>query len=362
MILNEEVFDILNFDVPDVANADIEVTDMDTTVPEAGPKVGVETLLMQSIKDVYGMIEGYNSLSIALTDIGNEPAAISVADIIKMEHANIGILQDILAEISPNAEAVDINESLNEGIRGINLKDYDDGYVEMRDGVPQFVYDNLRDARNGIIWSIRGDHEFGDKDHSYEIKQWKNGELLDLDESLNEDMTPEKKRMIILTMCSYINEALKSLAKENIKFDEKTFVEVIKACMPNLKRSLKESLNENLENIDIPKDILLFTNMDTDSFKKLELDEKYGIIKNAFYCFKKDYDEIKSIEDDFNYIDDIYRLRKIFYNKYIDFAKKCSEYLKNRDSISGYGKYDILKIKIEDICKKVDNNFPYGWK
>ena len=360
MILNEETFDILNFDVPDVANADIELADMDSTVPEAGPEVGVETLLMQAIKDVYGMIEGYNSLSIALTDIGNEPAAISVADIIKMEHANIGVLQDILSEVSPNAEAVGINESLNE------------------------------------------------------------------------DMTPEKKRMIILTMCSYINEALKALAKENIKFDEKTFVEVIKACMPNLKRSLKESLNEeydkrdnfigdiyydliklykdikkeypnfanagtlidstkkalnlilseqdslglnedvqyyeneslneNLESIDIPKDILLFINMDTDSFKKLELDEKYDIIKNAFYCFKNDYDEIKSIEDDFNYIDDIYRLRKIFYNKYIDFAKKCSEYLKNRDSISGYGKYDILKIKIEDICKKVDNNFPYGWK
>ena len=114
MILNEEVFDILDFDVPDVANADIEVADMDATVPEAGPEVGVETLLMQAIKDIYGIIEGYNSLSIALTDIGNEPAAISVADIIKIEYSNIGVLQDILAEISPNAEAIDINESLNE--------------------------------------------------------------------------------------------------------------------------------------------------------------------------------------------------------------------------------------------------------
>ena len=114
MILNEETFDILNFDVPDVTNADIEVADIDATVPEAGPEVGVETLLMQAIKDIYGMIEGYNSLSIALTDIGNEPAAVAIADIIRMEHSNIGALQDILKEISPNAEAVDINESLNE--------------------------------------------------------------------------------------------------------------------------------------------------------------------------------------------------------------------------------------------------------
>lgn len=122
MLLNEDMFEILDADVPNVANADIEVADMDTTVPEAGPEVGVETLLMQAIKDIYGMIEGYNSLSIALTDIGNESAAISVADIIKMEHANIGVLQDILKEISPNAEAVDINESLNEELEDIGSK------------------------------------------------------------------------------------------------------------------------------------------------------------------------------------------------------------------------------------------------
>jgi len=110
MVLNGETFDILNFDVPDVTNADIEVADIDTTVPEAGPEVGVETLLMQAIKDIYGMIDGYNSLSIALTDIGNESASVAIADIIRMEHSNIGVLQDILKEISPNAEAIDINE------------------------------------------------------------------------------------------------------------------------------------------------------------------------------------------------------------------------------------------------------------
>lgn len=121
MILNEETFDILNFDVPDVTNADIEVADIDATVPEAGPEVGVETLLMQAIKDIYGMIEGYNSLSIALTDIGNESAAVAIADIIRMEHSNIGALQDILKEISPNAEAVDINESLNEDTQKIEI-------------------------------------------------------------------------------------------------------------------------------------------------------------------------------------------------------------------------------------------------
>lgn len=137
MILNEDTFDILNFDVPDVTNADIEVADIDATVPEAGPEVGVETLLMQAIKDIYGMIEGYNSLSIALTDIGNEPAAVAIADIIRMEHSNIGALQDILKEISPNAEAVDINESLNET-------------YDRRDNFISDIYYNLIDLYKNI--------------------------------------------------------------------------------------------------------------------------------------------------------------------------------------------------------------------
>ena len=232
MILNGETFDILNFDVPDVTNADIEVADIDTTVPEAGPEVGVETLLMQAIRDIYGMIEGYNSLSIALTDIGNESASVAIADIIRMEHSNIGALQDILKEISPNAEAIDVNESLN----------------------------------------------------------------------------------------------------------------------------------EDLNTSEIPKEILGFTEMDIDDFKNLDLNDRYNLLKNAYQKYMKDYKEIKKEIDFFDMNDADYEYQSNFYKKYVDFAKKCKEYLENRDSISGYGKLDVFKIKIEDMCKSVDNNFPYGWK
>lgn len=116
MMLNEETFDILNFDIPDVTNADIEVADIDTTVPEAGPEVGISTIIMNSITSTYSMIGDYNSLSIALTDVGNDQAALDVADIIAREYSTIGILQDILKQVSPNAEAIDnpILESLNE--------------------------------------------------------------------------------------------------------------------------------------------------------------------------------------------------------------------------------------------------------
>ena len=69
----------------------------------------------------------------------------------------------------------------------INLKDYNDGYVELRDGKPQFVYSSLKDAKDGMFWSQRGDSEYDLGKHSYEIKKWENGELKDLNESYEDD-------------------------------------------------------------------------------------------------------------------------------------------------------------------------------
>ena len=61
-------------------------------------------------------------------------------------------------------------------------------------------------------------------------------------------------------------------------------------------------------------------------------------------------------------MDDIYSIKRNFYKKYLEFAKKCEEYLKNGRSISGYGINDILKIKIKELCQTVSMHFPYGWK
>lgn len=78
-------------------------------------------------------------------------------------------------------------ESLKEEI---NLNDYDDSYVELRDGKPQFVYSTLRDAKDGMFWSQMGDNEHDLGKHSYEIKKWENGELKDLNESVEESFLP----------------------------------------------------------------------------------------------------------------------------------------------------------------------------
>ena len=88
-------------------------------------------------------------------------------------------------------ETIDItlikDDEENELEEEINLKDYSDGYVELRDGKPQFVYNNLRDAKDGMFWSQVGDNEHELGKHSYEIKKLENGQLKDLNESMDDD-------------------------------------------------------------------------------------------------------------------------------------------------------------------------------
>ena len=51
------------------------------------------------------------------------------------------------------------------------------------------------------------------------------------------------------------------------------------------------------------------------------------------------------------------------YKKYKPLADKCKEILKSDVfNSSGYGRNDFVKVKIKDLAKKVDWNFPYGWK
>lgn len=50
------------------------------------------------------------------------------------------------------------------------------------------------------------------------------------------------------------------------------------------------------------------------------------------------------------------------YNKYRPVVDKCQETLKTL-RITGYGGLkDVYKCEIEELCKKFDYNFPFGWK
>lgn len=73
-------------------------------------------------------------------------------------------------------------ESLKEKL---NLNDYDDCWVEFRDGEPNFCYDTYLDAYKGVISSRMGDYQYDMGNHEYYIKRWEGGKLYDVDKNGN---------------------------------------------------------------------------------------------------------------------------------------------------------------------------------
>lgn len=90
-----------------------------------------------------------------------------------------------------------------------------------------------------------------------------------------------------------------------------------------------------------------------------DIDAYLAILNKCVNSFKEDYSKVpKGIEGlDLSYDDQ----KRYVYLHYKPLADECSKVLSEL-SISGYGKYDALKLKIQKLCHFVDYNFPYGWK
>lgn len=72
------------------------------------------------------------------------------------------------------------------------------------------------------------------------------------------------------------------------------------------------------------------------------------------------FQEYKSVEAEHN-PDTMYEIQRNFYKKYRPFVDKCKNIM-NSINVTGYGRNDYYLLKIWDLCKVVDNNFPYGWR
>jgi hypothetical protein len=70
---------------------------------------------------------------------------------------------------------------------------------------------------------------------------------------------------------------------------------------------------------------------------------------------------VQEFQEDLIRVGDTRAERHAFYQKYYEFAKAC-ESLGALGGVSGYGRGDFVKLKIKDLCRLVDYNFPYGWK
>lgn len=127
--------------------------------------------------------------------------------------------------------------------------------------------------------------------------------------------------------------------------------------MNRIIESLERMCEDTTTVSNLSPEIEAFINMDSN----IGYTDQYRIIKSAGDIFFKELQDIKSKENDWDYLDDIYSMKRNFYKKYIDFAKKCKE-MSSIKGITGYGSNDFLRIKIMELCRAVDNKFPYGWR
>jgi hypothetical protein len=85
------------------------------------------------------------------------------------------------------------------------------------------------------------------------------------------------------------------------------------------------------------------------------------LITDVFNEYSNDYKQLpKGMDATSPKYDDV---KKQFYIKYYDVAKKCKEIDKStKFNPSGYGRSDYFILRARDKCRKIDYTFPYGWK
>lgn len=127
--------------------------------------------------------------------------------------------------------------------------------------------------------------------------------------------------------------------------------------MSRIVEALERLCEDNNLSVTLPKEIIDFMNMPTN----MDFIKQYSITKDAVNVYFKELKSIEAKENSWEYLDTIYDEKRNFYKKYVDFAKKCRE-MSDINGVTGYGRFDFIQIKIMDLCKTVDYNFPYGWK
>lgn len=70
---------------------------------------------------------------------------------------------------------------------------------------------------------------------------------------------------------------------------------------------------------------------------------------------------VQKFQEDLNVVGDTEAEHRAFYQKYHEFAETC-ESKGAFGGVSGYGRGDFAKLRIKDLCRLVDYNFPYGWE
>lgn len=104
MKLNEDIFDNIELEVPDVEVDTIEASELEPEGPELGEDTGIVNIIHDLIIDENEAIQGYNN---AAANMESYPELVEIMhDIAGEEYAHIGELQKALELLSPNVENI----------------------------------------------------------------------------------------------------------------------------------------------------------------------------------------------------------------------------------------------------------------
>ena len=126
-----------------------------------------------------------------------------------------------------------------------------------------------------------------------------------------------------------------------------------------MKRYIRSDINYDFTSFIDPE-----TSDAVDAFMNIDKIDEYdwSLVKEALNEFWSDYEKFpnpNTIEE----LDMKYDLdKRTFYNKWIEFARKCKELSKELKHVSGYGRMDAIKLELAKRLGAVDYHFPYGWR
>lgn len=125
LVLNEDVFEPVVIEVPDVVAQVPEVVDETPTGPETGADSGIANQLIDMINDEWATIQKYNDLIVNLTAYGHIDFVATIQDILNEENVHVGQLHSLLETISPNAQSFEQGK-----LEGENDIDIENNFTE----------------------------------------------------------------------------------------------------------------------------------------------------------------------------------------------------------------------------------------
>lgn len=107
LLLNEDLFELVVPEEIPRAITKVDVEEVVSEVPTAGPENGIANLLIAAINDEWATISAYNDLVVNANAESMSNISTVIEDILVEENKHVGQLQAALETISPNAVNVE---------------------------------------------------------------------------------------------------------------------------------------------------------------------------------------------------------------------------------------------------------------